>query len=122
MGSSAGVNVEQSAEPTLAIHRPREATDSGVPKCLDVFAGAGGLAVGFRLAGWKIVGANDFDPAASATFRLNFPESVFFEGSISALTAEVVLRECGIQVGELDCLIGGPPCQSFSYNNHHRSH
>lgn len=93
----------------------------GAPLCLDLFAGAGGLAVGFRNAGWAVAGANDIDKDAGATFRLNFPESVFFEGPVSALTAETVVRECGLQEGELDCLIGGPPCQSFSYNNHQRS-
>ncbi|WP_196490515.1 MULTISPECIES: DNA cytosine methyltransferase [Sphingomonadales] len=88
---------------------------------MDLFAGAGGLAVGFRNAGWAVVGANDIDKDAGATFRLNFPESVFFEGPVSLLTAETVLRECGLKEGELDCLIGGPPCQSFSYNNHQRT-
>lgn len=89
--------------------------------CLDLFAGAGGLAVGFRNSGWEVIGGNDLDPDAGATFRLNFPEAVFFEGPISALSSETVFRACNIREGELDCLIGGPPCQSFSYNNHHRN-
>lgn len=93
----------------------------GAPLCLDLFAGAGGLAVGFRDAGWTVIGGNDIDSDAGATFRLNFPEAVFFEGPISALSADTVLRECNIEEGELDCLIGGPPCQSFSYNNHQRT-
>lgn len=94
---------------------------AGAPTCLDLFAGAGGLAVGFREAGWAVVGANDINKDAGATFRLNFPEAVFFEGPVSELTAQNVLDTCGLAVGELDCLIGGPPCQSFSYNNHQRS-
>ncbi|MDR7033257.1 DNA cytosine methyltransferase [Mesorhizobium sp. BE184] len=94
---------------------------SGAPTCVDLFAGAGGLAVGFRKAGWNVIGGNDIDPDAGATFRLNFGEAVFFEGPVSSLTTEIVLRECGLVPGELDCLIGGPPCQSFSYNNHQRS-
>lgn len=95
--------------------------DPVAPKCLDLFAGAGGLAVGFREAGWAVVGGNDLNPDASATFRLNFPEAVFFEGSVTELTADLIKRKCGLAEGELDCLIGGPPCQSFSYNNHQRS-
>lgn len=91
------------------------------PLCLDLFAGAGGLAVGYRNAGWAVVGGNDIDADAGATFRLNFPEAAFFQGPISSLSAETLLRECGLEVGELDCLIGGPPCQSFSYNNHQRT-
>jgi DNA (cytosine-5)-methyltransferase 1 len=89
--------------------------------CIDLFCGAGGLAVGFRQAGWSILAANDIDAHAGATFRLNFPEASFFEGPISALSSELLLNECQLLRGELDCLIGGPPCQSFSYNNHQRS-
>lgn len=96
-------------------------SDSGALKCLDVFSGAGGLAVGFRQAGWSIVGGNDLDPDASATFRFNFPEASFFEGGVADLRPRDVLDACGLRAGELDCLIGGPPCQSFSHNNHQRS-
>ncbi len=91
------------------------------PTCVDAFSGAGGLAVGFREAGWAILAANDADPDASATFRLNFPEASFFQGPIRGLSAAAILMECGLGIGELDCLIGGPPCQSFSHNNHQRS-
>jgi DNA (cytosine-5)-methyltransferase 1 len=91
------------------------------PACIDLFAGAGGLAVGFREAGWAVLAANDADEGASETFRLNFPEASFFEGPIALLTSKALLKECGLRKGQLDCLIGGPPCQSFSYNNHQRS-
>lgn len=91
------------------------------PSCIDLFAGAGGLAAGFRAAGWSVRAGNDQDAAAGETFRLNFPEASFFEGPVSALSAEALLRESGLSPGELDCLIGGPPCQSFSYNNHQRT-
>jgi DNA (cytosine-5)-methyltransferase 1 len=93
----------------------------GTATCLDLFAGAGGLAVGFRKAGWRIIGGNDINSGAAATFRLNFPEAVFFEGPVGLLTAEAVMQQCGIVRGQLGCLIGGPPCQSFSYNNHQRT-
>lgn len=105
----------------ITIYPASQTAKAGKPTCLDLFAGAGGLAVGFRQAGWNIVGGNDINKDAGATFRLNFKEAIFFEGPVSALTAEVVLEQCGIKSGELDCLIGGPPCQSFSYNNHQRS-
>jgi DNA (cytosine-5)-methyltransferase 1 len=61
------------------------------------------------------------DPHAGATFRENFPEAVFYEGPVSALRPRKLLRDAKLRQGELDCLIGGPPCQSFSYNNHQRS-
>src|SRR5688500_15663737 len=91
------------------------------PTCVDLFAGAGGFAEGFRQAGWSVLAANDIDTHASETFRHNFPEAAFFEGPISQLDPLQLLREAGLKRGQLDCLIGGPPCQSFSYNNHQRS-
>lgn len=91
------------------------------PLCVDLFAGAGGLAEGFRQAGWGIAAGNDADESAGKTFRLNFPEASFFQGSVASLLSSDLLKRCDLQAGELDCLIGGPPCQSFSYNNHHRS-
>lgn len=104
----------------LVLHK-RTTRRSNGRTCVDLFSGAGGLAIGFRQAGWSILAANDSDKEAGATFRLNFPETAFFEGPIAALTANAVLKECRLKPGQLDCLIGGPPCQSFSYNNHQRS-
>lgn len=89
--------------------------------CIDLFAGAGGLAEGFRQAGWRILAGVDSDAAAAQTFRLNFPEAQFFEQDVSSIDPKLVLKSCHLKQGELDCLIGGPPCQSFSYNNHARS-
>lgn len=89
--------------------------------CVELFAGAGGLAVGFRAAGWGVLAANEVDPDAGNTFRLNFPEVSFFEGAVSELSARDLLDDCGLTRGELGCLAGGPPCQSFSHNNHRRS-
>jgi DNA (cytosine-5)-methyltransferase 1 len=99
---------------------PTEAPPAA-PTCIDLFSGAGGLAEGFRQAGWAVVAAADSDRHASETFRLNFPEARFYEGSVSQLSAAQILADCRIRPGRLDCLIGGPPCQSFSYNNHQRS-
>src|SRR5579864_5104349 len=106
----------------LVIHNRSKVPGRG-RRCIDLFSGAGGLAEGFRQAGWAILGANDVDAYASETFRLNFPETVFFEGSISNLRKQLdrLLADTGLRPGEFDCLIGGPPCQSFSYNNHQRS-
>jgi DNA (cytosine-5)-methyltransferase 1 len=89
--------------------------------CIDLFAGAGGLAEGFRQAGWRVLAGVDNNRSAAQTFKLNFPEAKFFEQDISSLRLAKLLSGCGLEPGELDCLIGGPPCQSFSYNNHARS-
>lgn len=89
--------------------------------CIDLFAGAGGLADGFRQAGWTILAAVDSDPHAAETFRHNFPDAVFIEDDVGTVAPEMLLEATGLAPGELDCLAGGPPCQSFSYNNHARS-
>jgi DNA (cytosine-5)-methyltransferase 1 len=91
------------------------------PTCVDLFAGAGGLAEGFRQAGWRILAGADLDTFAASTFRANFPDAKFFIGPVSKLKPKQFMKALGLRPGQLDCLIGGPPCQSFSYNNHSRS-
>ena len=61
------------------------------------------------------------DPHASATFRRNFPGATFIEAPVSRVDPLILLDSAALRPGELDCLIGGPPCQSFSYNNRKRS-
>jgi DNA (cytosine-5)-methyltransferase 1 len=68
-----------------------------------------------------VLAANDSDPDAGATFRVNFPESVFMEGTLASYSGPDFRRLSGLGKRRLDCLLGGPPCQSFSYNNHHRT-
>lgn len=72
---------------------------------VDLFAGAGGLSLGFHLAdrGFAPVFAVEHDPAAAATFERNFGCEVF-DGDI----------EYGPRYPEADIIIGGPPCQGFS--------
>ena len=79
------------------------------------------MAEGFRQAGFSILSGNDTDRRAGETFRHNFPEASFFEGPVGALRGEHLLEDACIDREQLDCLIGGPPCQAFSYNNHQRS-
>src|SRR4051812_25773236 len=82
------------------------ARDVRGPFCVDLFSGAGGLAEGFRQAGWHIVSGSDIDVFAAETFRQNFPAASFFQGPISLLKPEQVLEDAGLKPGELDCLIG----------------
>lgn len=100
---------------------PRSKTIKRGPTCIDLFSGAGGFAEGLRQAGWSILSGTDIAPDAGETFRLNFPEASFFEGPIGSVDPAALLQDAGLSPGELDCLVGGPPCQSFSYNNHQRS-
>lgn len=77
-------------------------------KAISLFSGAGGMDVGFKRAGFEIIGANEIDPYACATFRANHPETVILEDDINRL---------GIALDAfkpVDVIFGGPPCQGFS--------
>lgn len=87
---------------------------------IDLFSGAGGLAEGFRRASFHTSAANDIDPDAAATFQRNFPEAAFFPQPIEDLSADMLLEAACLKSGELDVLLGGPPCQAFSVYNHQR--
>lgn len=87
---------------------------------IDLFAGAGGLAEGFRQAGFECLVANDFDQSAGATFSAAFPEAKFLAGPIQDINHTKILGTTGLEPGELDVLVGGPPCQAFSVYNHQR--
>lgn len=106
---------------SITVHERRRVLRKRGPTCIDLFSGAGGLAEGFRDAGYRMLAGTDVDSDAATTFRRNFPEAEFFEGDIALLKSKDLLQECDLRVGDLDCLIGGPPCQAFSYNNHFRS-
>lgn len=88
--------------------------------CLDLFAGAGGFSEGFRQAGCRTIAATDIDPWAGATFELNHARhgTKFILGDIAspAIQEQVFDTVAG---RELDCIIGGPPCQGFSQVRNH---
>lgn len=75
---------------------------------LELFAGAGGLAIGMELAGFKSVLLNEIDPAACKTLRKNRPEWNIVEGDIAAI-------DFSPYRDKIDILSGGFPCQAFSY-------
>lgn len=84
------------------------------PVVIDLFAGAGGLSEGFRQAGYFIAGSVEIDEDAAKSHHVNFPESVLIQQDITTLSAQELLDKCGLRKGEVDVVIGGPPCQSFS--------
>lgn len=87
----------------------------------DLFAGAGGLTVAAKALGFEVVFANDIAPWAATTYRYNNPEVQFYTEPIEELTADRIMRDTGLRPGDLDVLIGGPPCQGFSINAPDRS-
>lgn len=83
------------------------------PRVLDLFAGAGGFSLGFKAAGFKVVGASELDEWASDTIRSNFPDEAVLSGDIRKISADDFRKK----FGEVDVIIGGPPCQGFSIAN-----
>ena len=87
---------------------------------IDLFCGAGGLSEGFRQAGFHVLAGQDFDEVVGKTFAATHREATFVGGPIQNVTAEYLLEAAGIAKGELDVIVGGPPCQGYSVYNHHR--
>ncbi len=83
---------------------------------VDLFCGCGGIAWGFGSEGFRVLLGADINAVALKTFARNFPRSVALEADLSALSPRRLLDELGLKAGELDCLVGGPPCQGFSKN------
>lgn len=83
---------------------------------IDLFCGAGGITQGFKQAGYHCLYANDFMPEAIETFRHNNPTTFAECKSIQDVNASELRKKLDIQKGELDVLVGGPPCQGFSIN------
>lgn len=83
------------------------------PRVISLYSGAGGLDYGFEAAGFQTVFANDFDHDSCETLRRNRDWPVV-EDSIFDVPSEKILKVAGLGAGEVDVLIGGPPCQPFS--------
>lgn len=84
-------------------------------KTIELFAGAGGLALGIEKAGFKTMALNEFDSDACATLRKNRPNWKIIEGDIAKISCLNLEEYFNLKKGELDLLSGGAPCQAFSY-------
>lgn len=84
------------------------------PKAISLFCGAGGCSLGFQKAGFEIIYASDFNKPAIETYKLNFPNTTSEVKDICEQDFNQILKDQSLKKGELDILIGGPPCQGFS--------
>jgi DNA (cytosine-5)-methyltransferase 1 len=90
---------------------------------VDLFAGIGGFTLGFlrvnrpsAKVGFDVRLLVDVDPTAAYTFKKNFPKIPYWPRDLSKLSGGDLLSLLKLKPGELDFLIGGPPCQGFSPN------
>ncbi len=85
------------------------------PTVLDLFCGAGGMSLGFQNADCEILGGIDNNPHAIKTHHKNFPSSKLSKLEFKAQDiGSIEVIDLPIKPGEVDILIGGPPCQVFS--------
>lgn len=81
------------------------------PKAIDLFAGVGGLSLGFENCGFDVVLANEYDESIAAAYKANHKGTRMIVGDITSLDLE---KTFGPYQGQIDVVIGGPPCQGFS--------
>ena len=85
------------------------------PLTIELFAGAGGLALGIEKAGFETLALIEVDSAAAATLKHNRPHWNVICDDIANISCLELEEYFGIKKGKLDLLSGGAPCQSFSY-------
>lgn len=115
-------SVRRSRDATYTPYRMAAVGAASAKKAFNVittFAGGGGSSIGYRLAGGRILMANDFVPQAARTYSKNFPDVVVDQRDIRAISASdetvaAFLNQVGLAPGELDILDGSPPCCEFS--------
>lgn len=84
-------------------------------KVMDLFCGTGGFSKGFENSGsFEVVHGIDVLPIATETFSANHPSAFVVSGDIRLARRGEVAEKIGLKRGDIDVIIGGPPCQGFS--------
>ncbi len=90
---------------------------SNAPTLVDLFAGCGGVALGFHDAGFKTMYANEMHPDPALTYSANLligEEEKMIVGKVEKVFTNKIIDELGIEPFTVTCVAGGPPCQGFS--------
>ncbi|NLB61269.1 MAG: DNA cytosine methyltransferase [Clostridiales bacterium] len=86
-----------------------------LPTAIELFAGAGGLALGIEQAGFNTIALIEFNKDAANTLKMNRPKWNVLCDDIANISSKNLCEFFNLDAGELDLLSGGAPCQSFSY-------
>jgi DNA (cytosine-5)-methyltransferase 1 len=84
------------------------------PIAVDLFAGAGGMTLGFEQAGFDVLAAVELDPIHASVHEYNFPFWTTICRSVSEISAQEIRTQSAIGDRDIDVVFGGPPCQGFS--------
>lgn len=84
------------------------------PIGIDLFAGAGGMSLGFEQAGFDVVAAVEIDPVHCAVHKYNFPNTAIMPRSVVGLKGGEIRLAAGMGQRPIDVVFGGAPCQGFS--------
>ena len=84
------------------------------PFGVDLFAGAGGMSLGFEQAGFDVAAAVEYDPVHSAVHEFNFPDCATICRSVADIDAAHIRRVSRMGDAPVDVVFGGAPCQGFS--------
>ncbi len=88
------------------------------PIAVDLFAGAGGMSLGFEQAGFDVLAAVEIDPVHCAVHEYNFPNCATLCGSVVDMNADIIRQSSTIGDRDIDVVFGGPPCQGVSLMGH----
>ena len=83
-------------------------------KAVSLFAGAGGCSLGFQQYGVEILAAFDICKEAVETYNYNFLSKKCQIEDLASCDFNIIREKLGLKKGELDIVIGGPPCQGFT--------
>ena len=81
---------------------------------VSTFSGGGGSCLGYRMAGYKILWANEFVEEAQKTYRANHNGTYLDTRDIRDIKPEEILEQIGLKKGDIDLFDGSPPCCAFS--------